>query len=52
MSEKAPTPNDQRSVVLNATSPAFKAAADNYSRQLNPKDTVYHSSRARNRGKK
>lgn len=40
-----PTPSDQRSTVFNPTSPAFKAVLDNRSRQLNPKDRVYHSSR-------
>jgi hypothetical protein len=41
----APTPSDQRSTVLNPTSPDFKASLDNRSRQLNPKDQTYRSSR-------
>jgi hypothetical protein len=31
--------------VSNPNNPDFKAANDNRSRQLNPRDTVYHSSR-------
>ena len=41
---RKPAPNDQRSDVFNPTSPAHKAALDNRSRQLNPKDAVYDSS--------
>lgn len=41
----APTPNDQRFAVFNPLSPEFKAALDNRSRQLNPNDRAYHSSR-------
>jgi hypothetical protein len=52
MTDETPTPNDQRSTVLNPTSGEHKAALDNYSRQMNPKDAVYHSSRAGHHGKR
>jgi hypothetical protein len=39
-----PTPNDQRSTVLNPTSPEFKATLDNRSTQLNPNSQAYRSS--------
>jgi hypothetical protein len=52
MSEKTPTPNDQRSTALNQTSIAHKEALDNYSRQMNPRDTVYQSSRVGKHGRK
>lgn len=34
------SPNDDRSEVKNPTSDAHKGAADNRSRQMNPKDTA------------
>ncbi|MGA3192434.1 MAG: hypothetical protein ABSD73_07960 [Candidatus Bathyarchaeia archaeon] len=46
-----PTPNDQRSIVFNSTSPAFKAALDNRSTQLNPNSQAYRSSRGGGRKK-
>jgi hypothetical protein len=36
MSEKKPTPNDQRSNVKNPNNPAHKPDQDNRSNQLNP----------------
>ncbi len=41
------SPNDQRSDALNPNSRAYKAARDNRSRQLNPRDPTWHSSRNR-----
>ncbi len=40
-------PNNQRSEVLNPTSDAFKAAADNRSNQLNANNPAYKASRER-----
>jgi hypothetical protein len=36
---------NQRATVLNPNSKEYKAALDNRSRQLNPKDPVYKKSR-------
>ena len=40
-----PTPNDQRSNVLNPNNPAYKAAQDNYANQMNSTHQAYNSSR-------
>jgi hypothetical protein len=45
------SPNDQRSDALNPNNRAYKAAQDNRSRQLNPRDPAWHSSRGRAAGK-
>lgn len=44
-----PSPNDQRSDVMNPSNPAHQAAADNRSNQMNPNNPAYHSSRGHGR---
>jgi len=39
--KKNPSPNDNRSNVMNDNNPANKASRDNRSRQLNRKDPKY-----------
>ena len=43
--EEERTPNDQRSDVFNENSDEYKAAMDNRANQMNPNNSVYHSSR-------
>ena len=45
MSEKKPTPNDQRSNVKNPNNPAHKSDQDNRANQLNPNNPAHWSSR-------
>ncbi len=40
-----PSPNDQRSDVLNPNNPQYQSAIDNRSNQLNPNNAAYRSSR-------
>jgi hypothetical protein len=39
--KKSPSPNDNRSNVMNNNNPARKASLNNHSRQLNPKDPKF-----------
>lgn len=43
--KKAPTPNDQRSNVMNPNNPAFDASQANRADQLNPNNATYHRGR-------
>lgn len=43
--DEHPTPNDQRSNVLNPNNPARKDANDNHSNQLNPNNAAHQSCR-------
>ena len=40
MSNKTPSPNDQRSNVKNPNNPAYKSAQDNRADQLNPNNAA------------
>ena len=40
-----PSPNDQRSNVMNPNNPQYQSAMDNRSNQLNPNNPAYRSSR-------
>lgn len=40
-----PSPNDQRSNVMNPNNPQYQSAIDNRSNQLNPNNPAYWSSR-------
>ncbi len=40
-----PSPNDQRSNVMNPNNPQYQSAIDNRSNQLNPNNPAYRSSR-------
>lgn len=48
----APSPNANRSSVMNPNNPAFRAAATNRSNQMNPSSRAYRSSRSGSRGSK
>ena len=45
-SDRGPSPNDQRSNVMNPNNPQYQSAIDNRSNQLNPSNPAYRSSRA------
>lgn len=49
MTKHHPTPNDDRSRVMNPTSTDHKAAADNRAMQLNSQTEEYTSSRGENK---
>jgi hypothetical protein len=42
---KQQSPNDQRANAKNPNNPTYQHALDNHSRQLNPNDEAYESSR-------
>ncbi len=42
-----PSPNDQRSNVMNPNNPEYQSAIDNRSNQLNPNNPAYWSSRGK-----
>ena len=44
-SDGGPSPNDQRSNVMNPNNPEYQSAIDNRSNQLNPNNPAYWSSR-------
>ena len=44
-SDGGPSPNDQRSNVMNPNNPEYQGAIDNRSNQLNPNNPAYRSSR-------
>ena len=46
-SDDGPSPNDQRSNVMNPNNPQYQSAIDNRSNQLNPNNPAYRSSRGR-----
>jgi hypothetical protein len=47
-----PSPNDQRSNVMNPNNPAHRAAANNRSNQMNPNNPGYRSSRGGGGGRR
>ncbi len=44
-SDPGPSPNDQRSNVMNPNNPQYQSAIDNRANQLNPNNPAYWSSR-------
>ena len=48
---RGPSPNDQRSNVMNPNNPAHQDAADNRSDQMNPNNPAHDSSRGGGKGK-